>query len=136
MLKVQRKSFPLKLKLLRLESGKSQEILASELGISRSCLANYETGKRSPDRETLSKIAALFEVEEAFFFDKPFLKGSPMQERLEEAMKKMPEPKEGDEVLDVSKLSLAGQFCMHQFYNLLLATEDDDPFSPRENPLG
>ncbi len=135
MLKAQRKSFPLKLKLLRLESGKSQEVLASELGISRSCLANYETGKRSPDSQTLSKIATLFEVEDAFFFDKPFSKGSPMQERFEEAMKKVPVPKEYDEVLDVSKLSLAGQFCMHQFYNLLLSTDEDDLSSPWEDRL-
>ena len=66
MKKFQTYSFPLKLKMLRLEAGKSQEEFSSELGISRSCLANYETGKRQPSGEMISKIANLCNILPSF----------------------------------------------------------------------
>ncbi|MBE7010508.1 MAG: helix-turn-helix transcriptional regulator [Ruminococcaceae bacterium] len=51
-----------RLKQLRRESGLSQEVLAKKLRISRSCLANYESGKRQPDYATLIHIADHFNV--------------------------------------------------------------------------
>lgn len=60
-------SLQFKLKMLRLESGKSQEEFANELGISRSSLANYETGKRQPDKTILEKIAMLCHIDPLFF---------------------------------------------------------------------
>ncbi|MBE7049046.1 MAG: helix-turn-helix transcriptional regulator [Ruminococcaceae bacterium] len=62
--------FALKLKMLRLERGKSQESLAKELDISRSCLANYETGKRQPDNDMLVRIADLFHVMTDYLVDR------------------------------------------------------------------
>lgn len=52
-----RDKFPMKLKILRMELGKTQQEVAKTVGISRACLANYETGKRAPDWETLKRIA-------------------------------------------------------------------------------
>jgi len=54
--------FSARLKQIRQESGISQRELAHILGISRTCLSNYETGARQPDRELLNQIAEHFNV--------------------------------------------------------------------------
>jgi len=47
---------------LRKDAGLTQEELAHRLGMSRSSLANYETGQREPDFEATKAIAQFFEV--------------------------------------------------------------------------
>lgn len=47
---------------LRKASGEKQEELAEVLGCNRGSLANYETGKRTPDIETIIKIAQHYET--------------------------------------------------------------------------
>lgn len=54
--------FSKRLKLLRVEHGLNQVDLASDLNISRSSIANYESTKRIPDTETLIAIAKYFHV--------------------------------------------------------------------------
>ena len=51
-----------KLSNLRKSRGLTQEELASELYISRSMIAKYETGKAYPTNEILKKIADYFEI--------------------------------------------------------------------------
>lgn len=48
---------------LRINEGLTQEELAKELGISRSTVGMYETGKREADYETLELIADFFNVD-------------------------------------------------------------------------
>lgn len=55
--------FAKRLKKLRLNKHLTQDELAPELGISRSTLGMYETGKREPDFETLETIADFFNVD-------------------------------------------------------------------------
>lgn len=50
------------LKKLRDESNLTQSELANKLNITRSSLSLYELGKRTPDFDTLSKIADFFNV--------------------------------------------------------------------------
>lgn len=50
------------LKKLRDESNLTQSELANKLNITRSSLSLYELGKRTPDFNTLSKIADFFNV--------------------------------------------------------------------------
>jgi transcriptional regulator with XRE-family HTH domain len=52
----------MKIKELRESRGILQTELASYLGIARNTLSQYETGKRSPDLDTLQKIADFFDV--------------------------------------------------------------------------
>ncbi|ANE46400.1 XRE family transcriptional regulator [Paenibacillus swuensis] len=47
---------------LRERRGLTQEELSNRLGISRAALSHYETNRREPDYETLTKIADLFDV--------------------------------------------------------------------------
>jgi len=50
-------------KHLRIEKGYTQETLAKALGISRSAVGMYESGKRIPDSEDLEKFADFFNVD-------------------------------------------------------------------------
>ena len=52
----------LRLKELRLSSGKTQQSVADYLNISRASYTNIENGKRDPDTQTLIKLAELFSV--------------------------------------------------------------------------
>ena len=54
------------LKYLRLRAGYSQQDLADLLKISKSTIGMYEQGRRSPDYETLEKIADIFNVDMNF----------------------------------------------------------------------
>ena len=51
------------IKSLRVWEGLTQGELAKKLKISRSAIGMYENGKRSPDVETLEKIADFFNVD-------------------------------------------------------------------------
>ena len=48
--------------LLRKRKGATQKEVASYLKISRQAYANYETGKREPDIDTLKSLSLYFEV--------------------------------------------------------------------------
>lgn len=52
----------MQLKDLRLKNKFSQSEFAEKLGISRQTYINYETGKRSPELETLLKISEICNV--------------------------------------------------------------------------
>ena len=54
------------LKYLRQRAGYSQQDLADLLKISQSTIGMYEQGRRSPDYETLEKIADIFNVDMNF----------------------------------------------------------------------
>jgi transcriptional regulator with XRE-family HTH domain len=47
---------------LREKHGLTQEDLAGKIGISRASLSHYETSRREPDYDTITKIATLFRV--------------------------------------------------------------------------
>lgn len=56
-------------KRLRISAGLTQEQVAEKLFISRSCWANYETGRRTPTVEMMQKIADCFNVGIYFLLD-------------------------------------------------------------------
>jgi len=51
-----------KIKRLRASKGITQQKMSDDLYIARSCLANYETNKRVPDKDMLCTIAAYLGV--------------------------------------------------------------------------
>lgn len=55
-------SFSDRLKEARKKSGFTQKQLADELGVTPAMIAQYETGKRQPKSETLTKIAEALKV--------------------------------------------------------------------------
>lgn len=53
---------PSRIKKLREEKGLTQRQFAEQFQISPSTIALYEVGKRTPDADTLSKLASFFDV--------------------------------------------------------------------------
>lgn len=47
---------------LRKEKGVTQDEIANEINVKRTTIANYETGKRAPDYETLIRLADIYGV--------------------------------------------------------------------------
>lgn len=60
--------FGIQLKTLRLQNSLTQSELGSRLGIAKSTISLYESGKREPDFETLEKFADFFNVPMSTFF--------------------------------------------------------------------
>lgn len=55
-------TFKTRLRKLRENKDLTQEELAKAIGVTRSSLASWETGRREPDFETVSKLADFFNV--------------------------------------------------------------------------
>ena len=51
-----RKELAIQLKKIRKQKGITQQTMSGALHISRSCLANYEVGNRTPDMDILCKM--------------------------------------------------------------------------------
>lgn len=54
--------FGKRLQYLRKESNKTQQQIATELGISRAAYSHFENDRNEPDSETLVKLAQIFNV--------------------------------------------------------------------------
>ena len=112
---------PKKLYQIRNASNLTQIQLAKQLNISRSCLANYETGKRFPNDEILSDIANFFNVEKNYFLKNSANKTS--QHKTDaitnSALKEISETG----MLDLSRFSLSSKMAIYEYYNYLLELE-------------
>lgn len=62
--------FDERLKLLRKKCGYTQVSLAETLGVSKGTIAMWETGKRTPDFETLIRLSDLFDVRTDYILGK------------------------------------------------------------------
>ena len=119
--KFQTYSLPLKLKMLRLETGKSQEEFSADLGISRSCLANYETGKRYPGNEIIAKIADVCHILPNFLNDTPPYREVTVNEAEIDKTKKLKKLiQERGTTLDISQLPMEHRITMIAFYDYVL----------------
>ena len=62
--------FDERLRLLRKKHGYTQVSLAETLGVSKGTVAMWETGKRTPDFETLIRLSDLFDVRTDYILGK------------------------------------------------------------------
>lgn len=62
--------FDERLKLLRKKCGYTQVSLAETLGVSKGTVAMWETGKRTPDFETLIRLSDLFDIRTDYILGK------------------------------------------------------------------
>lgn len=109
--------FARKIKMLRIEHGISQKDLAGELGISRSCLANYETGKRQPDMDMLIRIANKFQVLVDYLIDRTDYKNIELSlPEINECIRLKHKYNGQLLTLDLSSLTLEGKILVAQFY--------------------
>ncbi len=113
-------SLPAKLKMLRVEHGKSQEELAQELGISRSCLANYETGNRQPDNDMLIRIADTFQVMIDYLVDRTEFRNLNLTFcEMNDLTRVNHILKNRGNTLDLSVLDVEGKIAVIQFYDYI-----------------
>lgn len=52
----------MRIREVRLQNGISQKELATAIGVAPNTLSQYESGKRAPDFDTMSRISAYFHV--------------------------------------------------------------------------
>lgn len=62
--------FAERLKTIRKQKGYTQVSLAEKLGVSKGTIAMWETGKRTPDFETLINLSDLFDVRTDYLLGK------------------------------------------------------------------
>lgn len=84
-----------RIKHLRKNKGMTQKEFADEVGISRSTLAGYETGKIEPSLHVVYNMANTFNINPTYFLrtmsikypdDKPKVKGVDILDRLDDLM--------------------------------------------------
>lgn len=79
--------FPSRLKHLRANRKLTQEQLGEKINVTKVSVSGYENGTRSPDMETLQKIADVFEVSVDFLLgrsDDPSPSGKKSEEDYDE----------------------------------------------------
>ncbi|MBQ2696691.1 MAG: helix-turn-helix transcriptional regulator [Clostridia bacterium] len=112
--------FGRKLKKLRLEHGIAQKDLAEELGISRSCLANYENGNRQPDNDMLVRIADRFHVLIDYLVDRTEARNLSLSMReIDEFNRIKHKYQDRDCTLDLSDLELEGKIAVIRYYHFI-----------------
>ena len=97
-----------KLKKLRLDAHFSQDFLARELGVSKSCISAWENGKRSPDTKNLISYIRVFDLEPDFFEDD-------ITSKMAHAQK----------CFDMTVLNVRGAKKLYDFYLSLLEDEEN-----------
>lgn len=114
-------SFSRKLRLLRLAEGITQQELASELGISRSCLANYELGARQPDHDMLNRIADRFNVLTDYLMCRTDLTNLPVQKsEMEELLKVSCRVNKLGDSIDISGASISTKVAIIEFCKFVM----------------
>ena len=110
--------FARNLKILRIEHGISQKDLAKELGISRSCLANYETGNREPDNDILIRVADRFQVTVDYFLGRTEYQNMDLSlQEIEESVRIKKKYVLWPLTFDLSVLTLEGKIFVTQLYD-------------------
>lgn len=95
-----------KFKKIRLDAGLSQDALAKELGVSKSCISAWENGTRTPGGAHLFSYIKLFGLEEDFFDD-----GLPKTSNVQKCF-------------DMTILNAKGAKKMYDFYLSLIENEE------------
>jgi transcriptional regulator with XRE-family HTH domain len=76
-------SFPLRLKALRIEHKLTQEELGTKINVSKVSVSGYESGNRSPDMDTMLRIADVFDVSIDYLMDRSVQRKQPYYARTE-----------------------------------------------------
>ncbi len=114
----------MKLKMLRMDAGLSQEEFAAKAGISRSCVANYETGKRVPSINMLKKIADIYGIMTDVLIGSNLNTGISMCEsdkEIDQRRKKFLQ--NYGNTLDISHLPTEYKISMVEYYNYIQAKQ-------------
>lgn len=121
--------FTTKLKMLRLEKGMTQGEIANELGISRGCLANYETGKRSPDGDMLKKLAQVLNVSIDFLMTGSDVRSVTLnEEELKVYTKANEKLKEYGDIINLNEVNVISRIQLVDFFQYLKEKEKREEY--------
>lgn len=121
--------FTTKLKMLRLEKGMTQGEIANELGISRGCLANYETGKRSPDGDMLKKLAQVLNVSIDFLMTGSDVRSVTLnEEELKIYTKANEKLKEYGDIINLNEVNVISRIQLVDFFQYLKEKEKREEY--------
>lgn len=95
-----------KFKKIRKDAGISQDTLAKELGVSKSCISAWENGTRHPGSQHLLSYIKLFNLDADFFDD-----GLPKNSNVERCF-------------DMTLLNAKGAKKMYDYYLSLIENEE------------
>lgn len=119
--------FKVKIKLLRLERGMTQGEFAEELGISRGCLANYETGVRYPDGDIMLKIANSLDVSVDFLISNSAVRKATLkEEELERYPKTHETLQQYGETIPLNEVNLLSRIQLIEYFQYLKEKEKQE----------
>lgn len=95
-----------KFKKIRQEAGLSQDSLAKELGVSKSCISAWENGTRNPGGQHLLSYMKLFNLEDDYFDDG------------------IPKNSNAQKCFDMTILNAKGAKKMYDYYLSLIENEE------------
>lgn len=105
---------------LRLERGMTQENVANGIGISRTCMANYETGKRHPDPLILRRLSQLLGVSVEFLIGTSKVRNYTLCEEETKDFERAIESKQGyGDVLYLSDMDSVSRVEILDYYEYL-----------------
>ena len=115
---------PKKLVQLRIISHMTQAQLSKELNISRSCLANYETGKKNPGEDIAQHIANYFKVDVGYFYNQHYkmLSNKSAFQKSKDNINAIA----SCDTLDLSEISPLSRLALIEFFNFLQEQENYD----------
>ena len=113
--------------MLRLEKGMTQGDFADVLGISRGCLANYETGKRYPDSDMMKKMADCLDVSVDFMMTKTNVRNVTLnEEELKVYTKANKKLKEYGDIINLNEVNVISRIQLVDYFNYLKEKEKQE----------
>ncbi|MCX7714163.1 MAG: helix-turn-helix domain-containing protein [Clostridia bacterium] len=110
-------AFGKRIKALREEKGVSQSEFANYLGVTHSCVANWEGGLRIPDINLWGRIAGFFNVSIDYLC---------CRSNQKNYIGKRTSNKKSEFAIDISILNPYNQKMLKKYYDFLLRQENDD----------
>jgi len=96
-----------KLKQLRKDAGLSQDSLAKEIGVSKTCISSWENGTRTPSGNHILSYITLFDLDADFFDDV------------------IPKKSNAGQCFDMTVLNAKGARKMYEFYLELIKDKEN-----------
>lgn len=111
-----------RLKALREEKGITQGHLAKMLNVSRSSVANYETGAREPDIACIEDVADLFQVSVDYLLGRSNIR---YQEKEDEKMIQLERllMRAEDQSIVLDDMRLSDKMALLDFYHFLYSVK-------------
>ena len=111
------------LKIMRKLNNITQSEMARKVNASRSCISNYESGKRQPDAETINFIADFFDVSIDYLMGRSSVKLSVKNEKELEELQNLNRKANAIKILDLNNASLSTRCVILEFYAYLREKE-------------